>query len=94
MARRLNCARESCVEPENRGPTINGRTSEHHSTLSPDGRSLHVTGDRTGGYGGDDLYVASGGADGALLPRPAERRRLVGIIEPQAGPTGPPGPME
>ena len=53
------------TEPENLGPAINSPASEHHSIPSPDGRSLHVTSDRAGGFGGDDMYVATRGADGA-----------------------------
>jgi hypothetical protein len=51
------------TEPENLGPAINSPTSEHHSIPTPDGRSLHVTSDRAGGYGGDDMYVAARGAE-------------------------------
>jgi WD40-like Beta Propeller Repeat len=53
------------TQPENLGPAVNSPTSEHHSIPSPDGRSLHVTSDRAGGYGGDDMYAATRGADGA-----------------------------
>jgi len=53
------------TEPENLGPAVNSPTSEHHSIPSPDRRSLHVTSDRAGGFGGDDMYVATRGSDGA-----------------------------
>jgi hypothetical protein len=50
--------------PENLGPAVNSAASEHHSLLSPDGRSLQVTSDRAGGRGGEDMYVATRQADG------------------------------
>jgi hypothetical protein len=49
---------------QNLGPNVNGPWSEHHSILTPDGRSLYVTSDRPGGFGGEDIYVTTRGADG------------------------------
>jgi hypothetical protein len=49
---------------ENLGPNINGPWSDHHSILTPDGRSLYVTCDRPGGFGGEDIYVSMRKADG------------------------------
>ena len=49
---------------ENLGPNVNGPWSEHHSIPTPDGRSLYVTSDRPGGFGGEDIYVSTRGADG------------------------------
>jgi hypothetical protein len=52
------------TKAENLGPNVNGPWNEHHSLLSPDGRSLYVTSDRPGGFGGEDIYVTTRGADG------------------------------
>jgi hypothetical protein len=54
--------------PENLGPNVNSAASEHHSMPSPDGRSLHVTSDRSGGHGGEDMYVTTRAADGTWGP--------------------------
>ncbi len=54
--------------PENLGPNVNGPSSEHTSIPTPDGRSLYVTSDRPGGFGGDDIYITTRGADGAWGP--------------------------
>jgi hypothetical protein len=54
----------SWTAPENLGTNINSPANEHHSMPSADGRSLHVTSDRPGGYGGQDIYVAKRGAGG------------------------------
>ncbi len=65
--------------PENLGPNVNGRDDEHHSSLTPDGRSLFVTSNRKGGYGHDDIYVTTRGADGKWGP-------LVNMGSPINGP--------
>jgi WD40-like Beta Propeller Repeat len=52
------------TKAENLGPNVNGPWSEHHSILTPDGRSLYVTSDRPGGAGLEDIYVTTRGADG------------------------------
>jgi hypothetical protein len=54
--------------PENLGPNVNGPGSEHHSIPTPDGRSLYVTTMRTQGFGGEDIYVTTRGADGTWAP--------------------------
>jgi hypothetical protein len=51
------------TEPENLGPNINGPGSEHTSIPTPDGRSLYVTATRDGGFGGEDIYVTTRGAE-------------------------------
>jgi hypothetical protein len=53
------------AEAANLGPNINGPGSEHTSIPTPDGRSLYVTTTRTEGFGGEDIYVTTRGADGA-----------------------------
>jgi len=50
--------------PENLGPNVNGPGSEHHSIPAPNGRSLYATTTRTEGFGGEDIYVTTRGADG------------------------------
>lgn len=62
------------TKPENLGPNVNSKYGEHHSMLSPDGSSLYVTSDRPGGWGGEDIYLATRGADstwGSLRDLPA-----------------------
>ena len=56
------------TQPENLGPNVNSPGSEHHSLPAPDGSSLYVTSDRAGGYGGEDIYVTTRGADGKWGP--------------------------
>ena len=41
------------------GLNVNSEASEHHSLPSEDGRSLYITSDREGGFGGEDIYVSS-----------------------------------
>jgi hypothetical protein len=53
------------TEPENLGPNVNGPGSEHTSILTPDGRSLYVTATRPEGFGDEDTYITTRGADGA-----------------------------
>ena len=53
---------------ENLGPNVNGPGDEHHSIPTPDGRSLYVTTMRDGGYGGEDTYITTRGADGKWGP--------------------------
>ncbi|MGE5264942.1 MAG: TolB family protein [Acidobacteriota bacterium] len=65
--------------PENLGPYVNGRDDEHHSSLTPDGRSLFVTSNRAGGYGRDDIYITTRDADGKWGP-------LVNLGSPINGP--------
>lgn len=50
--------------PENLGPNVNSAASEHHSMPSPDGHYLHITSDRSGGFGGEDIYVSARQPDG------------------------------
>ena len=54
--------------PENLGPSISGPADEHHSMPTPDGKSLYVTSNRSGGHGGDDSYVTTRDADGKWGP--------------------------
>src|SRR5512134_477909 len=53
------------IQPENLGPNVNGPGSEHTSIPTPDGRSLYVTATRTEGFGDEDIYITTRGADGA-----------------------------
>ena len=65
--------------PENLGPNVNSSASEHHAMPSPDGRSLYVTSDRAGGFGGEDNYITTRGTDGAWGP-------LINVGPPVNGP--------
>jgi len=55
-------------EAVNLGPNVNTAATEHHSLPSPDGRSLYVSAVRPDGYGGEDIYVTTRGADGVWGP--------------------------
>ena len=44
--------------PQNLGPTINTAANDGSPALSSDGRRLFFDSDRTGGFGGFDIYVA------------------------------------
>jgi len=44
--------------PQNLGPTVNSAFNENTPFLSTDGHVLLFTSDRTGGYGGSDLYIS------------------------------------
>lgn len=51
------------------GPGVNSAGyAESNPHLSADGTQLFFTSNRPGGYGGNDLYVSSKGADGAWEP--------------------------
>ncbi len=52
------------TQPENLGPNVNGPGDEHHSIPTPDGRSLYVTATRPEGFGDEDIYITTRGADG------------------------------
>jgi hypothetical protein len=43
---------------------VNGAESEHTSIPTPDGRSLYITTTRAEGFGGEDNYVTTRGANG------------------------------
>ena len=45
--------------PENLGPIVNSEFNDTLPALSSDGRTLILTSDRPGGFGGSDLYVSS-----------------------------------
>ncbi|MDR0787123.1 MAG: hypothetical protein LBG44_04560 [Gemmatimonadota bacterium] len=55
-------------EAVNLGPTVNSAASDHHSLPSPDGRSLYITSDREGGFGGEDIYVTTRDDNGVWSP--------------------------
>jgi WD40-like Beta Propeller Repeat len=50
---------DSWSVPLNLGAVINSTSNEGPSYLSSDGRSLFMTSDRPGGFGGTDLYVTT-----------------------------------
>jgi hypothetical protein len=56
------------TEPENLGPHVNGLGDEHHSIPTPDNKSLYVTTARDAGYGGEDNYITTRGANGEWGP--------------------------
>ncbi len=64
-SRRIN---GNWTRPENLGPNVNSPQDDHHSILSPDGRTLYVTSMRPGGYGHDDIYFTARNADGNWEP--------------------------
>ena len=45
--------------PENLGPAVNSPSSDTNPAISPDGLTLYFTSSRSGGYGGDDLYMTT-----------------------------------
>jgi hypothetical protein len=56
------------TQPENLGPNVNGPETEHSPIPTPDGRSLYVTTTRPEGFGDEDIYLTTRGADGAWGP--------------------------
>ena len=46
-------------EPRNLGPAINSRSWESQPSLSADGRTIYFVSNRTGGRGGNDIYVST-----------------------------------
>jgi hypothetical protein len=56
------------TQPENLGPNVNGPGTEHGSIPTPDGWSLYVTATRPEGFGDEDIYITTRGADGAWGP--------------------------
>ncbi|HEU4382141.1 MAG TPA: hypothetical protein VFR85_01460 [Anaeromyxobacteraceae bacterium] len=57
-AEAMSFARSEWSEPVNLGPTINTSASDINPTLSPDGLALYFASTRTGGLGGNDLWVS------------------------------------
>jgi hypothetical protein len=55
-------------EPVNLGPNVNTPYSDHHGMTSPDGRSIYFNSDRTGGLGGEDIYISTMDAKGVFGP--------------------------
>jgi len=56
------------TNPENLGPNVNGLGSEHSPIPTPDGKSLYVTSDRPGGFGGEDIYITNRNSAGEWGP--------------------------
>jgi hypothetical protein len=56
------------TQPENLGPNVNGPETEHSPIPTPDGRSLYVTTTRPSGFGEEDIFITTRGADGAWGP--------------------------
>lgn len=52
------------TKPENLGPNVNGPGIEHTSIPTPDGQGLYITSARAEGFGGEDIYITTRGADG------------------------------
>lgn len=50
--------RDGWSAPVNLGPRVNGDGWDSAPTLSPDKRDLYFASDRSGGYGGSDIYVS------------------------------------
>jgi len=44
---------------ENLGPAVNGPSFDANPAISPDGLTLYFTSSRSGGYGGNDLYMTT-----------------------------------
>ncbi len=49
---------ENWSKPKKLGPTINTNARETSASISVDGNTLYFTSDRSGGFGGLDIYVA------------------------------------
>ena len=54
-----NSVDEVWGEPENLGPAINSAQSEGNVSISADGLTLYLDSDRPGGYGFEDIYMAT-----------------------------------
>jgi len=52
------------TEPVNLGPSVNSSGAEHSPIPTPDGKSLYVTATRPEGFGEEDIYITTRGADG------------------------------
>src|SRR5581483_6014029 len=44
--------------PVNLGPMVNTTSNDQHPAISKDGLSLYITSDRSGGFGGNDIWVS------------------------------------
>ena len=54
--------------PVNLGPVINTAANEQHPAIAKDGRSLYISSDRPGGFGGSDSWVSQRACDDAQDP--------------------------
>ena len=59
---------EGWSEPENLGENINSQSWDSGPSISPDSRTLYFTSDRSGGFGGRDLYMSTRQANGKWGP--------------------------
>jgi outer membrane protein OmpA-like peptidoglycan-associated protein len=57
------------TDPVNLGPVINSRNWESQPSLASNGKDLYFTSDRSGGFGGTDLYHSSFSDTGWSKPR-------------------------
>ena len=55
---KVNKTKKGWSEPKNLGPRINSDFWDSAPSISPDGQALYFCSNRTGGYGGIDIYVA------------------------------------
>ena len=56
------------TKPANLGPNVNGPGGEHSPIPTPDGQSLYVTATRSEGFGDEDIYFTTRGANGKWSP--------------------------
>jgi Tol biopolymer transport system component len=59
---------ETWSDPENLGPTVNSTRWESQPSLSSDGRTLYFASNRSGGYGGSDIWKTVLRDDGSWSP--------------------------
>lgn len=78
-------------EPVNLGPIINTDATEFQASLSPDELSLYFASNRTGGQGGNDLWVARRRSRRAPWGAPVNLGTVINTSSAENAPTFTPG---
>lgn len=73
--------------PVNLGPVINTSALEMNATVSPDGRSLYFTSNRTGGLGNNDMWVSHRACEDCAWEAPVNLGAPLNSAGNDAGPS-------
>jgi Tol biopolymer transport system component len=93
VSRRASIA-DNWGPPENLGPAVNSQKGDAYASISTDGLTLYFNSDRPGGYGNDDIYMATRTARNAPWGPPVNLGPRVNSSALDGGPWISPGGLE